>query len=411
MNNAYAYRKMLPDYWFAQVENPERFEDCDQYLDAKIKAIPDGKSFMFLTDPHIRGCNAMNSPAIIGYVREMSNVKKVLQGGDIVHREPTKYMGAQEIIKYTNIMRSVAGEDYLPIWGNHDINTANAPEDNVPIHRIPYTEIDKILFAHLKDRVTEDLSKKIEYLDCSEEDREQILALGRLHYFIDDKKEKVRYIILESGCQIEAERNGCVTKHFGVYNNEDLVMQYDWLYETLMDTPEDYDVVVSTHAMLGYGTGLRPIVAGPLGVCHILSGFRTCSKVTVTNPFSDNEKLCKFFHAGDHVYDFSSRKRGSNVVVIAGDVHRDYQRVADYDENGKFSDLGFYDGSELNDTAIIVMTTITDAYGCSKYPENPEMIKGTVTEQAVDIVTICPDGNVRLTRIGAGKDRAILYKK
>ena len=73
--------------------------------------------------------------------------------------------------------------------------------------------------------------------------------------------------------------------------------------------------------------------------------------------------------------------------------------------------MGFYDGSELNDTAIIVMTTITDAYGCSKYPENPEMIKGTVTEQAVDIVTICPDGNVRLTRIGAGKDRAILYKK
>ena len=79
MKNAYAYRKLLPDYWFSQVENPEKFEDCDQYLDAKIKAIPDGKSFMFLTDPHIRGCNAMNSPAIIGYVTEKEDSYIILE--------------------------------------------------------------------------------------------------------------------------------------------------------------------------------------------------------------------------------------------------------------------------------------------------------------------------------------------
>lgn len=411
MNNAYAYRKMLPDYWFAQVENPEKFEDCDQYLDGKIKSIPEGKSFMFLADPHIRGCNAMNTPAVIGYVREMSNVKKVVQGGDIVHREDTRFLGAQEIIKYTNIMRSVAGEDYLPVWGNHDINTANAPEDNVPLHRIPYAEIDKILFAHLKDRVTEDLSEKIAYLDCSEEDRQEVLALGRLHFYIDDKKEKVRYILVETGCQIEAERNGCVTRLFGVYNNEDLVMQYDWLYETLMSTPEDYDVVISGHALLSYGGKPFRILPGPLGLCHIVSGFQTCSKVKVNNPYSHYEKLLPFYAAGEHEYDFTSRKPGSKVVIMGADVHRDLQFVADFDENGKFVDKGEYDGSELPKTAVVINTTLTDAFGCSRYEGNPEMIKGTITEQALDVVTILPDGDIDIVRIGAGENRKITYKK
>ena len=411
--NAYGFRKLIPDYWFSQTENPERFEDCDQYLDGKIKSIPNGKSFMFLTDPHIRGCNAMNSPAIIGYIREMTNVKKVVQGGDILHREPTKYMGAQEIIKYTNIMRSVAGEDYLPVWGNHDINTANAPIDDVATHRIPYTEIDKILFAHLKDRVTEDISEKIAYLDCSEEDREQIIALGRLHYYVDDNAAKMRYIIMETGCQVEAERNGCVTKHFGISNNEDLVMQYDWLYETLMSTPEDYDILVTGHAMLGYEKRFREIMDGPMGVCEMISAFHTRSKLSLYNRLSWNEKLCKFYKAGNHEYDFSTRKGNSRVVVLGADTHHDIMAVADYDENGNFVYKGEYDGSALPKSAVVVTSTVTDGYGAtgSKLYPNCILEKGTTNEHAIDVVTVLPDGDIAFTRIGAGDNRKISYVK
>lgn len=410
-NNAYLYRKLIPEYWFEQTEDAQSFDECDQYLDAKIKSIPEGKSFMFVTDPHCRDTNAMNSPAIMGYVRAISGIKKIVQGGDVVHREPNRYMGAQEIIKYNNIMRSVAGKDYIAIFGNHDINTANAPVDNVPHHRIPYTEIEKILFGHLENRVCEDISERISYLDCNDEDREEILAFSRLHFHIDDEEAKVRYIVVETGCQIEAERNGCVTKYFDVYNNQDLVMQYDWLYETLLSTPEDYDVVVTGHALVGYG-GDRRIPSGPLGLCRIVSAFQNCEKLILTNPFPDKEKLCKFYAKGEHTYDFTSRNVRTNVVVIAGDTHDDTQAVADFDENGNWAYIGPYDNSPLSKTAVVVTTVQDDA--CESGPHTRAgtslMTRGTKTEQCFDVVTICKDRSIKFTRIGAGNDRLITFK-
>lgn len=410
-NNAYLYRKLIPEYWFEQTENPQDFNSCDQYLDARIKDIPEGKSFIFITDPHCRDTNAMHSPAIIGYIREMAGIKKVVQGGDVVHREPNRYMGAQEIIKYNNIMRSVAGKDYLAIFGNHDINTANAPVDNVPHHRIPYTEIEKILFGHLEGRVCEDISERISYLDCPKEDREEILAFSRLHFHLDDKENKVRYIVVETGCQIEAERNGCVTKYFDVYNNQDLVMQYDWLYETLLSTPEDYDVVITGHALVGYGLD-RTIPAGPLGLCRMVSGFQNCEKFVMENPFPNKPNLCKFYAAGEHTYDFSSRKVRTNVVIIAGDTHDDTQALADFDENGKWAYIAPYNNQPLSKTGVVVTTVQDDA--CESGPHAREgthlMTRGTKTEQCFDVVTICKDGNIKLTRIGAGKDRFVNVK-
>lgn len=409
-SNAFLYRKQIPEYWFEQPENPQSFDECDQYLDAKIKSIPEGKSFIFITDPHCKETNAMNSPAIIGYIREMTGIKKVLQGGDVVHREDTKYLGAQEIIKYTNLMRSIAGDDYIGIFGNHDLNTANAPVNNVPNFRIPYTEVEKILFSHLKDRVCEDISEKIAGLDCSEEEREELLAFSRLHFYLDDKQAKIRYIVVETGCQIEAERNGCVTKYFDVYNNWDLILQYDWLYETLLSTPEDYDVVVTGHALLGY-EGDSTILTGPLGLCHLVSAFQNSQKIVMTNPYPNKEKLCKYYAKGEHIYDFTKRSVRTNVIVIAGDRHTDIQSVADYNENGEWAYLGDYDGKPLSKTAVVVTTCQDD--GCDHphpRPTQHKMVRGTITEQCFDVVTLCPDGNIKFTRFGAGYDREILTK-
>ena len=411
MSNAYIYRKLIGEHWFVRNENPMTFEESDLYLDSKIKSIPDGKSFIFFTDAHCKGCNAMNSPAIIGYIRELSNAKKVIFGGDVLHREDNKYLGAEELLKFTNVMRSVAGQDYLYVFGNHDLNSANAPLDDVDTYRIEYQVLEKILFDRSGDRVTEDISEKIKYLDCTDEERKEILAFSRLHYYVDDDASKVRYIILEPGNQKENGRNGCIRNYFDVYNNSDLVMQYDWLYDTLLSTPEDYDVVVSGHAMLGYG-GCKDILPGPLGVCKIISGFKTCSKVSVENPFPYYDNLAKYYAKGEHIYDFTSRKAKTNVVVIAGDVHSDAQTKAYYDENGNFVSAT-YQGEALPDTAVVVNTVLTDAYVCSKNYHNagnPEMIKGTITEQAIDVVTFCENGIINFTRIGAGDDRKIIYK-
>lgn len=405
--DAYLYRRLINGYWFEAAKEPRSIPESEGYLDRKIKSIPEGKSFIFFTDTHNICGYAGMTPAIIGYIRARTGIRKVILGGDIINREKSKARGAGELYKFIGEMTSVAGEDFLPVFGNHDLNSANSPEASVEDERIPYTELEKILFSHLPYRHCEDISKRISYLDCSESDREEILAFSRLHYYIDDDEAKMRYIIVETGNQYEYGRNGCIYEHFGVYNNNDLVMQYDWIYEVLLGTPEDYDVVVSGHAMVGY-CGNESILPGPLGVCKLLSGFKTCSVVTIDNPIK-NGKLSRYYSQGIHTYDFTSRKRKSSVAVIAGDVHWDVQTKADYDESGNFVSSPYH-GEKLSETAVVVNVVQTDAYSCSHYPKAHPMTLGTVTEHAFDVVTLCPDGKTVLTRIGAGKDREVLYK-
>ena len=90
--DAYLYRKLIGDHWFTQVEDPQSFDECDQYLDGKIKSIPEGKSFMFYTDTHNKCGNANKTPAIMGYITAMTGIKKVISGSDFLDRENTKFL-------------------------------------------------------------------------------------------------------------------------------------------------------------------------------------------------------------------------------------------------------------------------------------------------------------------------------
>lgn len=422
-NMAYIYRKMIPDYWFEVEENPESYDECDQYLDGKIKSIPEGKSFIFFADPHLfKGetrpltpTNAMQSPAIIGYIRAMTGIKTVVNGGDVVNRASNKYLGLQEHLILNNEMVAVAGKDYLVVPGNHDLNAVNVkPESgDVGKYLISYEETEKKLFSHI-DRHCEDcekVSKKLDALGATPEQKKEFLAYTRLHYYVDDDELKLRYVVLDAGNQ-DGGRNGVVEELLGISHNKELVLQYDWLYETLMSTPEDYDVAMLSHCFVGYA-GNTAITRNILGLCKIVSGYRSKTKVKVRNPLSDNEKLTLYYAAGDHEYDFTERRGDGTVVLVGADHHLDVQTKADYDENGEFVSSPYIPGEKLSDTAVVVNIVQTDCYSnqSRKYPEiNNEMTPGTKTEQCFDVVTICPDGNVRFTRIGAGKDRTLIYK-
>jgi hypothetical protein len=349
----------------------------------------------------------MKSPALIGYVRAMTGIKTVIMGGDVVERGANRYLGLQEILCYANEMRSVCGKDFLVVHGNHDLNTPNVSTEDAPSYMVSYEESEKALFSHI-DRCCEDVSAKLAAVDCTEEQKKEFLCYSRLHYYVDDENLKLRYIILDTG-NPGLGRNGCVEKLFGVYNNAELVLQYDWLYETLMSIPEGWDAAVAGHALVGYG-GNENIPGVTLRMCQLLSGYRTKSKITVTNPFSDNPKLTRYYAAGGHTYDFTGAKGSGNVAVIAADMHWDVQAKADYNENGEFVSTP-YGGEPLSDTAIVVNVVQTDCVGCSRYEKAYPMMPGTKTEQCIEIVTICPDGNIKLTRIGAGNDRTVNVRR
>jgi len=420
--NAYLYRKLIPDYWFEVEENPQNYDECDQYLDGRIKSIPKGKSFIFFADPHLfKGetrpltpTNAMQSPAIIGYIRAMTGIKTVINGGDVVNRASDKYKGLQEHLILNNEMVAVAGKDYLVVPGNHDLNAVNVkPEGgDVGKYLISYEETEKKLFSHI-DRQCEDEERvkgKLDALGATPEQKKEFLAYTRLHYYVDDDELKMRYIVLDAGNQ-DGGRNGVVEELFNISHTKELVLQYDWLYETLMSVPEDYDVAVLSHCFVGYADNFS-ITTNILGICKIVSGYRSKTKVTVGNPLSDNEKLACYYAAGNHEYDFTGRKGNGTVVLVGADKHLDVQAKADYDENGNFVSSPYIPGEKLSDTAVVVNIVQTDCYSnqSRKYPEiNNEMTPGTKTEQCFDVVTICPDGNVRFTRIGAGKGREVKY--
>lgn len=392
------YRNLIGEHWF---EN--------NYLDEKIKSIPEGKSFIFLADPHVRNTNLMHSPALIGYIRATSDVKKVIVGGDYIHIEETAALALAEMKDYIGKMRDVAGDDLLVVMGNHDFNNPNSNpnalvEDFID-KVVRYQDLEDVLMSGMKTRVCEDVSEKIAYLNCSDEEKQELIHYSRLHFHIDNPETKIRYIMLNTGAPRICNP---IWKFFGVSVFNELILQYDWLYETLMSTPKDYDVVISAHQLYFSKTSdFYPVV---LQLMKMISGFRAKQKVTVSNVHSDNEKITPYYAAGDHEYDFSDSKASGNLVVMAADLHWDAQQMADFDADGSFKSKP-YEGEELSETGVVVNVVQTDSLGCSRYEKAYEMTEGTNTEQCFDIVTIKPDGSVKLTRIGAGIDREVRVKQ
>lgn len=395
------FKRLIPEYWFAPIDTPE---GKLPYLDAKIRSIPKGKSFIFLADPH-RGAanentNRMHSPAIIGYIRAVTGIDKAVLGGDYINFDKTKEIAVQNIRDYIDIMSEPCGDGMIVVPGNHDLNNPK-PTDDFDVRTVSQCELEKALMPYVKGAVFEDISEKISQFGCTEDEYQELLAHSRLHYYIDDNNQRLRHIILNTGCP---RIGNTVFKYFGVSVSPELILQYDWLYETLMSVPEGYDVAIHAHRLIQ--NGLEHLENYMLEMFKIVSAYRTRSKVTVKNVFSDNELVTRYYAAGEHEYDLSEAKGSGNVVILSADRHRDKQEMADYNAEGKFVSTP-YEGQPLSPSGLVVNVTQTDAYRCFRSDENRWMLDGTVTEQCFDIVTVLPDGKVKLTRIGSGDDRAI----
>ncbi len=395
------YKSLIPEYWFEPIDTPD---GTLPYLEAKIKSIPKGKSFIFLADPH-RGAewentNKMHSPAIIGYIRAVTGIEKVVLGGDYINFDKTSEIAVKNIRDYIDIMSKPCGDGMIVVPGNHDLNNPHPTED-YDVRTLSQRDLEKALMPYVKDAVFEDISERIAYLDCTEDERQELLAHSRLHYHIDDHNQKLRHIVINTGCP---RIGNTVFKYFGVSVSPEMILQYDWLYETLLSVPEGYDVAIHAHRLIQ--NGLERLENYMLQMFKIVSAYRTRSKVTVKNLFSDNELVTGYYAAGTHEYDLTSAKGSGNVVILSADRHRDKQEMADYNDEGKFVSIP-YNGEAVSPTGLVVNVTQTDAYRCFRPQNGVEMVPGTVTEQCFDIVTVCPDGGVKLTRIGSGFDRFI----
>ncbi len=94
------YLKENLSYWIDSPSTVESYEDYG-YLDKKIKSVPDGRSFIFVTDTHW-DYSSRKSNYLISYVKKRLGINKVVFGGDAFGANHTKYEAANTLSSYAD---------------------------------------------------------------------------------------------------------------------------------------------------------------------------------------------------------------------------------------------------------------------------------------------------------------------
>lgn len=413
--DALLYADRLPSYYIDRPANPASFQDAMGYIDRKIAAIPKhGKQFIFIADTHWAG-NEKHSTDLIQYVRKRTGIRKVVFGGDVFGGYNTKYEAAAVAADYLNQAKRAFGQDWIPVMGDHDNNTVNAPADAF----LPYSVISP-LFVDTLER-TEDFhccqpgEKLSQFATVGSEDYNEAMAFFRTVYYVDDNQDKIRYISLN--CGNNGDR-GAMYNIFGESGASLLRLQLHWLADTLMHTPTGYDVIVICHK-LNYG------FAGNAGKAleALLTLFLRKEPGTVKPIPSASTDAINAWIPRSTTFDFSEAPDVGRIICLMGHTH--YDSLAVFGQtNGAFDYDAFvssgttitqYDHSmEAQNLQIPIINTTTDSLGAintGTAPSGaviPPMTADTVTEQAFDVVTIT-DSAIILTRFGAGDDRTLYF--
>lgn len=414
-------RKQIPSYFLALPDVINSYQDTE-YINQKINSIPDGKHFIFITDPHWKTNNTKNSTVLMDYVKRKFGIENVFQGGDILNQETSRFAAKAQMSLYMNEMRDAFGDEFLCVQGNHDKNVANLAqvlEDNPGLTEgdvaLPYDEIYESEMAHFAHRVHfDDWTAWLRQTGATGANLKQLDAYRKMHYYMDDDKQKIRYIVL---CATNTNNNGVVRTYFGAVSLNEACLQYEWFRDTMKSTPDGYDIVVLSHVIVndkkdGTGTWLPYAQIGYY--LRMMGGMATHTNVTIRNLVStsstDGALLDTFFSSGDHTMTFNDVTTNHDIMfMLGGDDHCDV--LLEYD---KTSNMGSFiasgDSVSLSTGHVPGITTLCDARAVpsvNKDGVKETMDAGTITEQCFEVVTLTPDKQIVFTRFGAGADRTI----
>lgn len=427
------YQDMLPAYYFAMQNNPASYADADSYLDGIISTAIDGKHLIFVTDSH-QPDNSHISQELMQYVRSKINVERVVFGGDVLNRDSTPYIAYQTMSAYFNKCIAAFGASYLPAFGNHDLNTANTPNadatrmdigvaaDLYTKHLVGYVHFEEskdygavtgdnmliIMRTIVDNKITADPTIPATLGMTRDEIVDAMMKYNRLHYYVDDDVNKTRYIIYNTG----APDNIVVKKILGVESQEEINLQTNWMYETLMSTPTGYDVVVCAHKATydpnapSGGTCIGPYthynLIGQLSCIKMKA--RMNSKLTAPQSAAINPDWMSTSTA--QLLDFTNAPDVGKIVHLVGHWHYDYA-LKGYFFRAATGSGGVYtcfdykgetieSGSVIDESngVVLIIGTVADK---NKTTGNVQLTG--VDEDAIDIVTLAAD-TVELKRIG-----------
>lgn len=314
----------------------------DAHLESKIATIKsyddvcgsNGDQFIFVTDYHLEN-NTAHSPYLCREILGKTSASHVVFGGDAINGTDTQDECKEQLMSFVNLWNTATENRFYPIIGNHEYysNWQNPGDYKGGISQ-------SAVYANF----------------CKFAESRMGGYDGAVSYFVDNKAQKIRYIMC--GC----DYYGRITE-----------TQNHWIMETLVDTPNNYDVVIIAHWALDVDntTGASSITDRYVYIASACDAF--------------NEKTNYVY--GGKTYDYSG-KSGCVICTLSGHFHAD--------------------GDVRTSGGMPIIATTCDAWR-NEY-SSLSRTKGTVSEQAFDVVSIDKTNRkIYLTRIGAGTDRVFDY--
>ena len=406
----------------SQFVTPSSQYDGVTYLDYKISQIPQGRHFIFFTDTHKMSRAYSNNVCwVIQYVaKRLGGDIKIVNGGDLINKEKNAYTARTLAKTVTDeYINSFGNGNYIMVYGNHDSNLSGIAIDDIETRNacaISYEDIYKCMIRDVGgNAVFEDIDHYIESIDTiSDKEKMELKYLTKMHYYVDDVQNKVRFIIINT--------NNAAIEYPKIINNLTssnlhVVTQYKWFSEVLKSIPQGWDVVVCGHQMLSIN--LKRSSSG-IPELHVMSGHDVLYKL-IRARMSNACGKCSFKEKflgedGCFFFDFTECCKIGKMLLIAGHCHIDaisYIYTKSLDRSSLFAKY-LCDGQDsvkidLDRGDIPLVISDCDNERLHNDIKGVHIVSevGTTDIVCFDVVTFSDDGNIYMTRFGRGKDRQI----
>ncbi len=346
---------------------PEYIKENVKDAVKKIKSYENENSFSFgfMTDIHYSDTenhNIRTKRLLNAYneIKQSVDLRLLALGGDYVNDGKKEY----KVNNYIKLNEFLKSENFFPVNGNHDDNSIWdwCIENEKSENHLSAKEIFDLFYSHLE-------IKGVTFGDC----------FG-LYYFFDDKKNKVRYIFLDT-CDIpySVNKNGkfnyAKQSTFALSQN-----QIDWLINKALKFSEDnWSIIFVSHVFESFSEKSKTHETRKLDVL-----------ADIIDAYKNGENLNKTYYENEFSVkcnaEFSRYKRAEIVAYFCGHRHSDFE--------------------ECTKSGVPVIYTDCTCFYEYKTPRSD----GDKSELLFDIVTIQKDTKtIYTTRIGSGKDRVIKY--
>ncbi len=467
---------LLFDGMESAVPNEATMKMWQEYVDSKLKAADlseneKKKSMILVADTHWDE-NAMCNPVLTATAHVMKYASEALGGATVIHagdilnghaKKTDEEYPNNDIYHYQKVALSIVdyyikkelyanfGTNFLYAWGNHDTNIIGYRYVRTPSYVNYYDPMltaeeamkrflisDEDMYEHsigfLGNTVVYDeegikeLSSLMTDMGYGKEEIKEAEYMMRMHYYRDDERSKIRYIVTDTGACGRTQM-GALKLSYSSY----MATEYKWLIRSLKNVPEGYDIVFVGHQLtvtdaLEDGVNVLQWNMFSEQFYDILSAFKKGEKISTSTADMewalDKSELARAAIEASVItdYDFEKKFEG-RIISLAGHSHVD---SAWYINNGpkkegvdtsggspyrrNIRDVIFGSTASADEGDILALSVgVATPYAINPIRERFDGVNmtrdGGIDSLRFDIVTLRDDGSVLITRIGAGQDR------